>query len=565
MDQLRLSSGVPLGSGALGQALLVRLRCSSTPSLPTVAKIVSKVQVLQQGKVQSVMNEKEALLRLAPHPFVGRLYGTAQSPDELYFIMEWLPHGDLLQHIRRVSLNRLREYNAQLARRNDSGGATPTPSLTSLPASSTALRCLDFNDIQLITAQLIAGLCHAAEKGVVLRDLKPENVAFDEKFRACLIDFDTADVDGTARRPETNHGVACPLPSSDGNRSERSGVNVTADSGKAATSSEAPMRRLTVSEIQKMREKTASFCGTAQYVSPEMVGEVKWSFSSDLWALGALVYEMLYGTHLFPGLTQFDVLKKVVSGVSTKTIDANGSAEQDDLVDFSEVDLGGNGRNFARLTDFIRRLVVIDPQRRLGVHPETHKFDVEGLRAHPLFDDFDWGIIEEQLQTFAPRIFSPQPPSSDIDPSSAFAQGCVSSSSSSEDLASLQYEDGNSATDALPTPHSPPLEVLKRYAVDPSSSLARHYHVLPENDPSYSEYVFRSTADANPFEHFMCSVGGTGPAPVEKPEKVSTADVLPAECVIAAPIDETEDEEADVIDDVGMRYTGGRADDDFHH
>ncbi|CAG9578296.1 putative protein kinase [Leishmania major strain Friedlin] len=581
-EQLQLGTGIPLGSGAISQVVQCRLRCAAAPLLPVVVKIVSKIQVLQQGKVQSVMNEKATLQRLAPFPYVVRLYGTAQSEDELYFVLEWLPHGDLLQHIRYVAQERVRQYNEEEAAAGSTasmsspgtvaGGTTgsapdgppvaeasastgPSKRATAIPASSTALRCLDFHDIQLITAQLVLALEHTADRGVVLRDLKPENVAFDEKYRACLLDFDTADLGGAENMPETNGGVACPPPVDaaavdEAESSNGGGGDAAAENG-GASSSARRRRRLTVSQIHSMRRRTASFCGTAHYVSPEMVGECKWSFSSDLWALGALVYELVYGEHLFSGMTQFEVLQKVVHGTYVErqelfprinfADDADGEAEQ-----------CCGGRRFAAVKDFIQRLLLTDPQKRLGVHPDTHRFDATALRRHALFDGFQWEPVEEQLRTFRMRRF-------DLGSSKATSTESGDASCDAREACS----DASGASSAA-------LKSLAAACVDPSSSLASRYHILPFNDPAYAEYVYRATADANPLEQFFTqegtepastaaaalheaagSAGGSAPGAVPTPAVDSRPEV-------ASVVDD--DEVDDVIDDVGMHYTGRPAD-----
>ncbi|CAJ1010556.1 putative Protein tyrosine kinase/Protein kinase domain containing protein [Leishmania naiffi] len=584
-EQLQLGAGNPLGSGAISQVLQCRLRCTAAPSLPVVVKIVSKIQVLQQGKVQSVMNEKATLQRLAPFPYVVRLYGTAQCEDELYFVLEWLPHGDLLQHIRYAAQERVRQYNERkavalsassvpspaavaggvsgtvLADASEAEASASTGSFkptTSIPPSSTALRCLDFNDIQLITAQLVLALAHTANRGVVLRDLKPENVAFDEKYRACLLDFDTADLEGSINNPETNSGVACPPPA-DATASyevEENDVghgNAAAESGGASVS--APRRRLTVSEIQRMRRKTASFCGTAHYVSPEMVGECKWSFSSDLWALGALVYELVYGRHLFSGMTQFEVLQKIVD---------SGYMERGNLfpqVNFgvdtdAEAEQSCSCRRFDSVKDFIQQLLSTDPQKRLGVHPITHCFDAAALRSHALFDGFQWEPVEEQQRTFRMRRFD----------------------SGSSKVASARPGDTNSdapetSSDAMDTALPAALKSLAAACVDPSASLAPYYHLLPFNNPVYAEYVYRTTADVNPFEQLFTEEGTrTAPASAATPNAAAGSVSGSAPGALPTPAVDTtfkatsavdEDEVADVIDDVGMHYTGRPADKDF--
>lgn len=77
-----LANATPIGAGALSYVL----RAEHLKSKRIVAvKVLSKVQLLQQGKVEAAVLEKDCLYELGPHPFIARLLGTGQSDDELYF------------------------------------------------------------------------------------------------------------------------------------------------------------------------------------------------------------------------------------------------------------------------------------------------------------------------------------------------------------------------------------------------------------------------------------------------------------------------------------------------
>ena len=299
-------------------------------------KILSKVHLLQQNRQHVPLGEKQALMALRAHSSFPFLYGTMQSEDELFFILELLPGGDLLEHIRRVSGLR-RQTNTSCVN-------APLP-------------CLTIGDTQLITAQLLVALRHVFEKGYTLRDLKPENICFRSNGRVVLIDFDTA-------------------------TSECSGpaalLNATAKSYRKT------------SEIAAARRNSSVFCGTAQYVSPEAMMECKWSFSSDLFALGSVIYHMLAGEPLFSGPSPFFVMQEIKRGVDAKVFPKSISRHPGAV-------------------DLIKKLLHPDPTQRLGVVRREHAsttengghtdftFDVNVFKSTEFFRTFgddNWALVE---------------------------------------------------------------------------------------------------------------------------------------------------------------------------
>jgi len=108
-------------------------------------------------------------------------------------------------------------------------------------------------------AQIARGLAAAHAKGVVHRDLKPENVFLTKDGRAKILDF----------------GLARVAPGLD---------------GAAAQSSVATASALTT---------PGTIVGTVGYVSPEQVRGDAADGRSDIFALGAVLYEVLTGRRAF--------------------------------------------------------------------------------------------------------------------------------------------------------------------------------------------------------------------------------------------------------------------------
>jgi 3-phosphoinositide dependent protein kinase-1 len=139
---------------------------------------------------------------------------------------------------------------------------------------------------QFYTAELVHAVEHMHLLGVVHRDLKPENILLDTHKHILITDFGSAKI-----IPQPPFLPGRDIFLIDGNYSIetqctykfKSCFYVVID---ADNSSEGTARR-------------SSFVGTAQYVSPEILTDKRSSPSSDLWAIGCILYQMLIGNPPF--------------------------------------------------------------------------------------------------------------------------------------------------------------------------------------------------------------------------------------------------------------------------
>src|ERR687898_633747 len=182
---------------------------------PLVVKILREEIVTNKKALERFMEEYAMVERIQSR-HVARIYGHGNYGNHAYLVMEFFEGGDLMKRL--------------------AGQAVPPPE---------ALR---------LFRELMFALGDIHEKGILHRDLKPQNLMFRRDGSLAIVDF----------------GIAKNIAAAD-------------------------------------RTGAGEVLGTPRYMSPEQVQGRALDLRTDIYSAGVLLYQMLTGEHLFDGETAMEV------------------------------------------------------------------------------------------------------------------------------------------------------------------------------------------------------------------------------------------------------------------
>ncbi|XP_044752259.1 cGMP-dependent protein kinase, isozyme 1-like [Coccinella septempunctata] len=195
-----------IGEGGFG--IVEFIQNKKDPTMTFALKRLKRIEMVRDKLYRHIINERDIQMA-CESPFIVKLYKTHKDKRYLFFWLEMCLGGEVHKWLMNQRRGRFDEPSARF-----------------------------------IAACLLEALNYLHERGIIYRDVKPENLLVDSKGYVKLADF---------------------------------------------------------SFVKKLspHERTSTFVGTPEYVAPEILASMDYDRAVDLWAFGILIFELLNGNSPF--------------------------------------------------------------------------------------------------------------------------------------------------------------------------------------------------------------------------------------------------------------------------
>ncbi|MED6160931.1 Phototropin-1 [Stylosanthes scabra] len=267
-------------------------------------KAMQKDVMMNRNKVHRASIERQ-ILDMLDHPFLPALYASFQTQTHICLITDYCPGGELFLLLDRQPSKVLMEDAARF-----------------------------------YAAEVVVALEYLHCQGIIYRDLKPENVLIQSNGHVSLTDFDLSCL--TTSKPQL----------------------ITPTTNEKKKHQKVPETPIFMAE--PMRESN-SFVGTEEYIAPEIVTGAGHTSAVDWWALGILLYEMLYGYTPFRGKNR----QKTFTNILNK-----------------DLNFPTNKQVSVHAKQLMHKLLQKDPKSRMGSQGGANE-----IKKHSFFRGVNWALV----------------------------------------------------------------------------------------------------------------------------------------------------------------------------
>uniref|UniRef100_A0A8C8SFE3 non-specific serine/threonine protein kinase n=1 Tax=Pelusios castaneus TaxID=367368 RepID=A0A8C8SFE3_9SAUR len=265
MDKSMFVKIKTLGIGAFGEVCLAR-KVDTNALYAT--KTLRKKDVLLRNQVAHVKAERDILAE-ADNEWVVRLYYSFQDKDNLYFVMDYIPGGDMMSLLIRMGV-----FPENLAR--------------------------------FYIAELTCAVESVHKMGFIHRDIKPDNILIDRDGHIKLTDFGLCT--GFRWTHDSKYYQS-------GDHSRQDSMDFSNEWGDPANcrcgDRLKPLERRAARQHQRCLAH--SLVGTPNYIAPEVLLRTGYTQLCDWWSVGVILFEMLVGQPPFLAQTPLETQMKVIN------------------------------------------------------------------------------------------------------------------------------------------------------------------------------------------------------------------------------------------------------------
>ncbi|OII71474.1 protein kinase domain-containing protein [Cryptosporidium andersoni] len=243
--------------------------CDTNVNLKINNSYLSSLDIPSTINTGLMLNTEISLMYSSKSEWITRLYYYWEDSHFYYMLMEYMPGGDMMRH--------LMEYHT-----------------------------FDENTAKFYIAEVILALDYLHNnQEYIHRDIKPDNILLDEKGHIKLVDF------GLSRNIK-NENKQHPFVSNVANELQTSEI-WTVPTNIIKTDPKVSNKKSCNSTIVVHDPNFQA--GTPDYMAPEIHRGEPYSLSADLWSVGIIIYEMLFGGPPLsdPGQNSLITRKKVMN------------------------------------------------------------------------------------------------------------------------------------------------------------------------------------------------------------------------------------------------------------
>jgi serine/threonine protein kinase len=301
-----------IGRGAFGEVYQVRDR--EDHSIYAM-KILRKSELIAKNQVLNTLAERDFMTQ-SNNPWSVPLVYAFDDLRNLYLVMEFMPGGDVMNLLIKRGI-------------------------------------LTETETRFIIAETCLAIGAVHLTNFIHRDIKPDNLLLTSTGHIRLTDF------GLSTKLDRYSDPLIQL------------IDELTDCQQQRDTPDG----LTLAREKKRRDQVCSTVGTPDYIAPEVLLKQPYTQSVDFWSVGAIMYEMLFGSPPFLADTPRGTALRIVRWRDTLSFPPLPPVSADAV-------------------DLIRRLICA-PEDRL---------DFEGIKAHRFFSGIDWDNLQNMRSPCIPVV-----------------------------------------------------------------------------------------------------------------------------------------------------------------